>query len=99
MQIMGLTDFFFTGYFIYLHFKCYPLFLVSPQESPYPIAPPPDSLRVFPHPLTHSHLPHPGIPLHWGIEPSQDQESLLSLMPNKVILCYICGWSHRWLVV
>jgi hypothetical protein len=44
---------------------------------------------------THSlPLPCPGIPLHWGIEPSQDQGTLLTLMPNKVILCYICGWSH-----
>jgi hypothetical protein len=39
-------------------------------------------------------LPRFGIPLHWGIESSQDQGQLLSSMPNKAILCYICGWSH-----
>jgi hypothetical protein len=37
---------------------------------------------------------HPGIPLYWGIEPSQDQGLLFPLMPYKAILCYICGWSH-----
>ena len=31
--------------------------------------------------------PCPGIPLHWGIEPSQDQRPLLSLMFHKPILC------------
>jgi hypothetical protein len=38
------------------------------------------------HPLP----PHsPGIPLYWGIEPSQDQGSLLPLMLDKAIFCYI----------
>jgi hypothetical protein len=31
-------------------------------------------------------LPGPGIPLHWGIEPSQDQWPLLPLMSDKAIL-------------
>jgi hypothetical protein len=35
-----------------------------------------------------------GIPLHWGIEPSQDQGPLLPLMIDTTILCYICSWSH-----
>jgi hypothetical protein len=49
-----------------------------------------------PHPpTTHS----PGIPLHWGIKPSQDQEALLLLMPDNAILCYICRWSHGSLQV
>ena len=34
-------------------------------------------------------VPYPDISLHWGIEPSQDQEPLLPLMSNKAILCYI----------
>ena len=42
--------------------------------------------------------PHPLIPLHWGINPSQDQ-GLLPSMSNKAIFCYICGWSHRSLHV
>jgi hypothetical protein len=58
------------------------------------------------NPLSHPHSPcsptHPfllpcsDIPLHWGIELSQDQGPLLPLMTNKAILCYIyiCGWSH-----
>lgn len=44
-------------------FKCYPFarlpFLL---ETPYPIPPPPASMRVFLYPPIHSHLP-----LHWGI--------------------------------
>jgi len=37
---------------------------------------------------------HPGIPLHWGNKPSQDQGPLLLLIPDNTILCYICSWSH-----
>jgi len=51
------------------------------------------------HPPTHSLPPaHPGIPLDWGIKPSQDQGPLLPLMPYKAILCYLCGWSHGLVV-
>ena len=32
-------------------------FLVPPPETPYPVPSPPASMRVFPHPPTHSHLP------------------------------------------
>jgi hypothetical protein len=41
------------------------------------------------HSLT---FPGPGIPLPWGIGPSQDQGPLLTLMTTR--LCYICCWSH-----
>jgi hypothetical protein len=36
------------------------------------------------------HLLCPDIPLHWGIELSQDKGPLLPLMSHKAILC----WSH-----
>ena len=50
--------------------------------------------------LSQPHLtPHPGIPLHWSIEPSQDQGPLLSLMPNKTILFCIYIWSNGLLHV
>ena len=46
------------------------LFTVSPLQTPYPISPYPASMRVLPNLF----LPHSiNIPLHWGIEPSQDQ--------------------------
>jgi hypothetical protein len=58
-----------------------------------------------PNPLSHPSSPYSltqtlllsclGIPLHWGIEPSQDQGPLLPLMSNKAILCYICRWSDE----
>ena len=37
-------------------------FSVSPQETPYPIIPPPASMRVVPHPPTHSYLLAPAFP-------------------------------------
>lgn len=50
--------FLLIGYFLYLDFKCYPLsWFPSLLETPYPILPPPASVRVFLHPSTHSHLP------------------------------------------
>ena len=58
-------------------------FLISIPETPYPIPPPPASMRVC-----------PPIPLYWGIEPSWNQGPLLPLMPGKAILCYIHGYSH-----
>ena len=56
----------------------------------------PSSLPVLLYWCSHTHLllpPHPDIPLHWGMEPSQDQGPLLSLMPDKAILCYVGRWS------
>jgi hypothetical protein len=32
-----------------------------------------------------------------GIEPLQNQGSLLPLMHSEAILCYMCNWSHRFL--
>jgi hypothetical protein len=79
----------FIGYFIYLHFKCYP-----PSWFPLRIPPShpllPASMRALPHPLQ-SH--NPSIPLRWGIEPSQEGPPC-SLMPDKSILQYIHSWSH-----
>ena len=67
-------------------------FLVSLLKTPYPIHP---CFYEAVSPLTHPLLPsHCGIFLYWGIKLSQDQWLLLLLMPNKVILCYICGWSR-----
>jgi len=45
-------------------------FLVSLPETPYPIPPPPVSMRMLPHPTTHTLPPLcPDIHLHWGIKP------------------------------
>jgi hypothetical protein len=75
--------------FLYLHFKCYPL-SQFPLQKPLIPSPPPASMRVPTHPTTHSLTPT-SLPWH---SPSQNQGPLLQLMPNKAILCYICGWSH-----
>jgi hypothetical protein len=46
--------FFFLFLLVILFISFQMLFLVSPLHAPYPI--PPVSMRVLPHPLTHSHL-------------------------------------------
>jgi hypothetical protein len=61
-RVVGKTDltdnFFdiFIGYFIYLHFKCYP-FPGFPSGKPLTYMPSPASIKVLPHPPTHSCLP------------------------------------------
>jgi hypothetical protein len=72
---------------------------VSPLKTPYPILPPHASMRVIDQPSNQLSPHHPGINLHWGMEPSQDQGPLLLLMTNKAILWYICSWSHGTLHV
>jgi hypothetical protein len=48
----------FTGYFIYLPFKCYPISLIpAPPETLYPVHLPPASMRLCPHTPTLSCLP------------------------------------------
>jgi hypothetical protein len=70
----------------------YPFPVASPQKSIPPLSPIFfEGFSPSTHPLPH---PHPDIPLHWGIKPSQNQEPLLSLMPKKAILCYICSWRR-----
>jgi hypothetical protein len=51
-------------------------------------------LSHLPFPCSPTHpmlLLCPGILLHWGIEPSQDQGPLLPSMSDKAIICYICS--------
>jgi hypothetical protein len=68
---------FFYIFFLYLHFKCYPISLFPLQKTLILSSPSPCSPT---HPLP---LPDPGIPLHWGIELAQDQGSLLPLMLHR----------------
>jgi hypothetical protein len=79
-------------FFLYLHFKCFPLSRSPLRKPPIPSHLPPASMRVYPHPSTHS-LPssRPGIPLQWSIEHPQARGPLLPPMFNKAILCPICG--------
>ena len=77
--------------FIYIS-KAIP-FPSFPSESPLSSPPSPCS-PTYPLPF-----PGPGIPLSWGIEPSQDQESLLPLMTDQAILSYICSLCQESLHV
>jgi hypothetical protein len=59
---------FFLGYFLYLHFECYPLsWFPSFLETPYHILSPSASMRVFLHPPTHCYLPTLDSPLLWHL--------------------------------
>jgi hypothetical protein len=88
------SSFLKTFYWI---FYLFPFQMLSPLSVP----PPPQRPPIPPLYLCfyegYSHLlllPCPGIPLHWGIQPSQDQGPLLPVMFHKAILCYIRSWSH-----
>ena len=72
----GLLDIFFIYISNVIPFPTLP--------NPYPIPHSPASMRVFTHPPAHPLLPpRPGIPLHWGMLPSQDQGPPLPLMSDK----------------
>jgi hypothetical protein len=73
-------------------------FIYISYVIPFPSFPSKNPLSPLPSPCSPTHpfpLPGPGIPLYWGIEPSQDQGPFLPLMSDKAILCYICSWSHE----
>jgi hypothetical protein len=58
-------------------------FLISPLQNPIPTSP---CFYEGVLPLTHPLLHHcPSIPLCWGMEPSQDQEPHLPLMPDVLV--------------
>jgi hypothetical protein len=82
--------------FYYYYYQIFSLFTFQ-MFSPFLLSPPKTQLSHLPSPCspTHPLLLHcPSILLYWGIEPSQEQGSLLSLVSHKVILFYICCWSH-----
>jgi hypothetical protein len=90
---MGFKVFFFFGYFVYLHFKCYSTLLVSPWKPP--TLPPFPSLHEDALPSTHPLLRYcPIIPLLWDIKHSQNPGIPLLLIPDKAILCHLFSWSH-----
>jgi len=93
----SLCKFFFLAIFYWVFylftFQMLSPFQVSPRQTPYPILPPSASVRVLPHPSTHSCLtaltfPYTG---HWAL---QDQQPPLPLMTGKALFSYISSWSH-----
>ena len=94
-----LFFFFFINHFICWHLKWYPPFLGTPPYTPHPI---PllslhfASLTVLLHPLTHSCLTTLASPYAGA---SRLHRTSPTLMSDKVILCYICIWSHGFLHV
>ena len=73
--------FFLIEYFLYLHFKCYPLSLVPFPGNPLSHPTSPASMRVYLHPPTPTSPP--SVLLHWGIYrdfigPRTPQETAIS---------------------
>ena len=79
--------FIFIRYFPYLHFKFYPFSQFPSQKSP--LLSPLPLIPNLPNPI-----PSPGIPLYWGIEPSQELGPYLPLTTNQAILIYIYSQSY-----
>jgi hypothetical protein len=74
----------FIRYFLYLHFKCYPISCFpDPNSHPLP-------LPSAHQPTLYSFL----VLAYWGIKPSWNQGLLNPLMTDKTILCYICSLSY-----
>jgi hypothetical protein len=98
MWIIALLYYYYYYYYYYWIFSLFTFQVLSPFQVPTAKPTIPSSFPCFYEdvlPPTYPLLPpYPWIPLHWGIEPSQDQGPLLPLMPNKAILCYICNWNH-----
>jgi hypothetical protein len=71
---------------------------VSPLEVPYPISPFPCFYEGAP---PHSRLPSLTFPYNWASNTLRPKawNTLLPLMSNKAILCYICGQGHEFLYV
>jgi hypothetical protein len=85
----------FTKTFLYILLNIF--FIYISNVIPFPDFPSENLLSHPPSTCSPTHpllFPCPGIPLHWGIKPSQDQGLFLPVMTNKAILCYICSWSH-----
>ena len=77
-------------------------FPVTPPTTPYLTFALPTPLGLYEgaRPPTHSlRSHHSSIPLCWGIQPPLEQGPPLPLLSGKVILCYICIWSHGSLPV
>ena len=97
---MFLNFYFFLGYFIYLHFKCY-----TPSQSPLckpsiPFLLPFVSKMVLPHSSTHSCLTTLASP-YARARILHNHGPPLPLVPDKAILCYFCshGPIHVYSVV
>ena len=70
-----------------------------PSKNPLSHPPSPCFYEGTPPPPTHSCFTDLASLFTGASEPSKDQGPLLSLIFNKAILCYLCGWSHGSLYV
>ena len=89
-----LTMSFLLVILFFLHIKCYLLSLLLLHKSAIP-----SHLSLLLLGCSPTHMTTPASSLCilycWVIEPSQDHEPPLPLIADKVILGYICSWSHE----
>jgi hypothetical protein len=85
---------FFFGYFLYLYLKCFSFSRAPLQNPPYPIPPPPASMRVLLHPPTTPIFPPWHYPTlgHWT--PSGLRASLPTDVQQGHLLPHM--WSAPW---
>jgi len=89
-------SFSFIGYFLYLHFKYYPLSWFPHWKNPqsHPTHHLPSWGRSPIHGPTPSYLPALAFP-HTGASSLPRTKGLSShWCSTRPIVCYICGWSH-----
>jgi hypothetical protein len=99
---------FFIGYFLHLHFKCFPLSRSPLQKPPYAIPSPPASMRVLYYPPTTPIFPPwhsptlghqtPSDPRAFPLTDVQRGHPLPHMRPEPWVLpCVFFGWwSSTW---
>ena len=80
ISVIGMFSSVLYFLIFYLKFSLLKIQMLALVPAPPPFPPPPASKRVLTHPLL---PPCPGIPLHWGIEPSQDQTLDFKWVPDN----------------
>ena len=82
MEVFLLFFFSFVGYFLYLHFKRYPLSSL-PSGNPLFHSPPPASMRVLPYTCTHSCLPAQAFPSTGALKPHKTKSLFSHWFPTR----------------
>ena len=88
--------------FALFQFQMFSPFLVAPSETPYPFPRPSASMRVLPHPPTHSHLPTLAFPYPGASRPQGLSSHWCLTRPSSAT--YVAGamgpsMCTLWLVV
>jgi hypothetical protein len=89
---------FFIG-FLFSHISNVILSPGLPSRNPLSHPPSPATMRVLPHPVTHSCLPALAFSYTGVSNSHRTKGCFLPMRSNKAILCHICSGSHGFLHV